>query len=225
MNINEKELMNEKELLDEKKLMQELKEIKNIKMDVVSANILYGNTFKIVGVGFLYSMGIFFLLLMMFSFKKGGMFLFFLLSKILWVVISGIIFSAIIYFIPSFMVFSVALKYVLFKEGIAPHLKYGLLLCERLKKVIKLTLLIHFSILFIIALLLSFFELEIAIFSFLGAVLIVSIIVFFMFGAFLDIEITRLGAPHLLELLKDVLNKDKSDEEDEKSKGESYERN
>ena len=148
--------------VDEKELMQELKNIKDIKMDVVPPNILYGGAFKIIGVGFLYFLMISLLPPIFLSLKLE-------MSVTLLRGISFIVIFSIIYFLISFIIFfSIAFQYTLFKEGIAPHLKYGEVLRERFIKGVKITLFVHFSILIITTFILSYFSPDSTWFIFVG---------------------------------------------------------
>ena len=203
--------------VDEKELMQELKNIKDIKMDIVPAKELYGGTLRIVGLGWVYNAIVILFPIILFTIVHEKQII---MSLLFISTIMSLILSTIIYIIPAFILFGLAFKYILFKKGIAPHLKYGEVLRERFKKGAKITLLVHFLILSLIAIFVSPVKDSDIVFGILvGAFISVSFIVFFIFGCVIEMEVTRLGGPHALELLKDVLSRKSSKSSNEGTGG------
>ena len=199
--------MSDRDKFLESELMGELKDIKNIIMDVVPAKKLYGNTLKTTGFIYLYFVVVF-LLQPFFSFIQlhYQMSAAFILKSVLLVILMA---SVSFFFIPVWFVFSYSYNYFLFKEGIAPNLKYGKYLFWKIKTFIKKTLFIHFILSIIIAFL-SFFikdEIDAWIASLIGT-LGVSIVTFIIASSIFNMELVRLGTPNLLEMVKNIAKKD-----------------
>ena len=192
--------MNNREtIINESELMGELRGIRNIKMDVVPARMLYGNTLKIVGLGYLYTI-IVFLLHFIFAF---------LCKQVpITIVFPLIIMTSIIYFfIPVWLVVSFSYSYFLFKKGIASYLKYGTDLCWKVSSFLKRVLFIHFTISVVVALLAFLIKNDEG-GAVIGAFFItlgVTIILFFIASVIFKMELIRLGAPNLLEMIKDIV--------------------
>ena len=192
--------MNNREtIINESELMGELRDIKNIKMEVVSASMLYGNTLKIVGLGYLYAI-IVFLLHFIFAF---------LCKQVPIAIVSPLIImtSIIYFFMPVWLVLSFSYSYFLFKEGIAPYLRYGTALCWRASSFIKRVLFVHFTISVVVALLAFFIKNDEG-GAVIGAFFItlgVTIIIFLIASVTFKMELIRLGVPNLLEMIKDIV--------------------
>ena len=199
--------------INEKEIMQELKDIKNIKMDVIPANVLYGNIFKAIGLWILYFLIIVFYPIIVFlgrGYTKIAVDQF--PARIVVFIILGFAIGCII--------FNISYYYTLFKEGIAPNLKAGRYLCNKFKKLIKITVLIHFIFMAPLSFLLFPIEIIVTEDSMKGVLLffvfclIITVIILLIADKIFKIELTRLGAPHLLEVLKDVLSRNTSSDDE-----------